>query len=285
MKFKKLLAVTLSAAMMFTVPAYANEPEAIAVYQELEAKSQNMSDMNAIYDYHVDVSGGGLSMDTNMQMSMQANNLLNPDLMKMNMDAVMTMGKVVDKSGGPGAVQELDLTGVPITYNYYYENGMYYIDMMGSKVKYPMPLAEAMKAIRSNTELMDTGLEYMHNLTLRTEGENRILSYTLDTAQMNELVQKVLTMSGMAQMTQTEGVELTYREISGEYTIRPDGYYTNAKMSMVADMQVQGQEMTMDIDLNVELINPGQPVEVKTPNLAEYQDAQSLNVQTDTAAQ
>lgn len=279
MKLKKLLAVTLAGVMIFTVPAYANEPEAVAAYQEMQAKSQEINEMNVVYDYHVAVSSSGISMDANMQMTMQATNLLNPDALKMNMDAVMTMGKMTDKSGGPGAVQEIDLTGIPITYNYYYENGMYYIDMMGSKVKYPMPLGEAMKAMRTNTEMMNMNPEYLRDMTLRTEGGNRILSYAIDPDQLNTLLQQIMSVGGMNQMMQTDGTALSYREVGGEYIIRPDGTYTNAKMGMVVDMSAQGKDMTMDIDLSLDVVDPGQPVVIQTPNLAEYRDAQPVTAQ------
>lgn len=271
MKLKKLFTVGLSMAMFFSVPAYANEPDAVAVYQEMEARSQAMTDMNVYYDYNIDVSDGGTSSSMRMEMNLKANHLQEPDLMKMNIYARMTIGEIVDKSGGPGAVKEVDLFGQPITYNYYYENGMYYIDMMGTKVKYPMPLADMMKEIRSNTALVNTNLDYMQNLTLRTEGENRILTYTMDASQINDLAAQIMgSMSTMQQMPQATESTVNYREISGEYTINPEGYYTNAKMNLVMDMADSEKEMTMRMSMDMSLADPGQPVSIETPNLEEY---------------
>lgn len=271
MKLKKLFTVGLSMAMFFSVPAYANEPNAVAVYQEMEARSQAMTDMNVYYDYNIDVSDGGTSSSMRMEMNLKANHLQEPDLMKMNIYARMTIGEIVDKSGGPGAVKEVDLFGQPITYNYYYENGMYYIDMMGTKVKYPMPLADMMKEIRSNTALVNTNLDYMQNLTLRTEGENRILTYTMDASRINDLAAQIMgSMSTMQQMPQATESTVNYREISGEYTINPEGYYTNAKMNLVMDMAASEKEMTMRMSMDMSLADPGQPVSIETPNLEEY---------------
>lgn len=270
MRWKHVLAVGLSLAMLSAVPVYANEPDAAAVFQELEAKSKELSDMNVLYSYQIEFSGGGVSSDTQMEMRMMASHLLDPDQMKLRMDGTMHMGKMVDKSGGPGAVQEIDLSAIPMSYSYYYENGMYYMDMMGSKVKYPMPMGEIMKAVRSNSSLMNTNLDYMQNLTMRTDGENRILTYTMDAEQMNDMVDQVMNMSGMQQMAQAGGSNVKYREISGEYTVRPDGYYSNAKMNLVADMTAQEQKMTMKMVLDISLVDPGQPVTIETPNLAEY---------------
>lgn len=271
MKLKKLFTVGLSMAMFFSVPAYANEPDAVAVYQEMEARSQAMTDMNVYYDYNIDVSDGGTSSSMRMEMNLKANHLQEPDLMKMNIYARMTIGEIVDKSGGPGAVKEVDLFGQPITYNYYYENGMYYIDMMGTKVKYPMPLADMMKEIRSNTALVNTNLDYMQNLTLRIEGENRILTYTMDASQINDLAAQIMgSMSTMQQMPQATESTVNYREISGEYTINPEGYYTNAKMNLVMDMADSEKEMTMRMSMDMSLADPGQPVSIETPNLEEY---------------
>ena len=42
------------------------------------------------------------------------------------------------------------------------------------------------------------GLDYIQNLKLRTEGEDRILSYTMDAGKMNSLLDQVMGMSGMS---------------------------------------------------------------------------------------
>ena len=191
--------------------------------------------------------------------------------MKMNNYARMTIGEIVDKSGGPGAIKKADLFGQPVICNCYYENGMYYIDMMGARVKYPMPIADTMKEIRSNTALANLNLDYMQNLTLRTEGENRILTYTLDAGQMNDLAAQMMGgMSTMQQMPQAAGNIVNYREISGEYTVNPEGYFTSAKLNMVVDMAASEQATTMKMDIEMSLVDPGQPVSIETPNLAEY---------------
>lgn len=270
MKWNRVLAVGLSLAMLSAVPAYANEPDVAAVFQEMEAKSKEMNDMDVLYSYQIEISGGGVSTEMQMEMRMMASHLLEPDQMKMRMDGTMQMGKVVDKSGGPGAVQKTDLSAIPISYSYYYENGMYYMDMMGSKVKYPMPMADIMKEVWSNSSLMNTNLDYMQNLTMRTEGENRILTYTMDAGQMNDMADQMMNLGSMQQMPQAGSSNVTYRDIQGEYTIGPDGYYTSAKMNLTADMTAQGQAMTMKMSVDVRLENPGQPVIIEAPNLAEY---------------
>ena len=56
MRLKKLLAVTLGLSMMFAVPAYANDADAVAAYQQMEQKSKEMTDMDAYYDYTMQMS-------------------------------------------------------------------------------------------------------------------------------------------------------------------------------------------------------------------------------------
>lgn len=83
-----------------------------------------------------------------------------------------------------------------ITGNIYMLDEMYYIDLLGQKIKYPMSLADMMKNVQATMGAMDTSLDYMENMTLRTEGEDRIISYTMNEGAMNDLVQKVLGMTG-----------------------------------------------------------------------------------------
>ena len=39
--------------MVFAVPAYANDADAVAVYQEMNEKQKTLSDVNAYYDFNM----------------------------------------------------------------------------------------------------------------------------------------------------------------------------------------------------------------------------------------
>lgn len=269
MRLKRLAAVTLSMTMALTMTAWANDADAVAVYQEMEAKSSGMTDTDAYMDFKVDMSSGGDHIGMRLEMNVKANNMATPEQMRMNtyMRMTLTDANLSGGTGGPGeAGSSVDLTGTQITANMYYADGMYYMDMLGQKMKTPMPLNEMMDTVKQSAGTTVDSLEYIQNLKLRTEGEDRILSFTMDATKMNGLLQQV--MSSLQSITGNGSV--SYRDISCEYIVNPEGYCTKSRMKMTMDMTVEGETITMTLDGDVGYANPGQPVTITAPNLAEY---------------
>lgn len=49
---------------------------------------------------------------------------------------------------------------------------------------------------------------------------------------------------------------MTYRDVSGEYVVNPEGYYTKARTKMAMDMTVGEMRLTMNIDSDVGVAEP-----------------------------
>ena len=271
MKLKRLAAATMGLMMVFAVPAYANDADAVAVYQEMNEKQKTLSDVNAYYDFNMSTKADSMQMNARLEMNMKANHITDPEHLRMNNYMRMTIGQFSTGEEGPaGEGVSMDLSGTPVTGNMYYENGMYYIDMMDQKIKQPMPLEQMMKSIQQIQGLDNGGLEYIQNLKLRTEGEDRILSYTMDAGKMNSLLDQVMGMSGMSAMAQS-GAQVSYDAISGEFVVDPDGYCKKSRMKMGMTMTVADQTVRVTMDGDVGYADMGQPVEFATPDLNEYQ--------------
>lgn len=272
MKLKRLAAATMGLMMVFAVPAYANDADAVAVYQEMNEKQKTLSDVNAYYDFNMSTKADSMQMNARMEMNMKANHITDPEHLRMNNYMRMTIGQFStrDETGPAGDGVSMDLSGTPVTGNTYYENGMYYTDMMDQKIKQPMPLEQMMKSIQQIPGMEDGGLDYMQNLKLRTEGEDRILSYTMDAGKMNALLDQVMGMSGMSAMAQS-GAQVSYDAISGELVVGPDGYCKKSRMKMGMTMTVADQTVSVTMDGDVGYADPGQPVEFETPDLSGYQ--------------
>lgn len=257
MKLKRLAAAALGMAMVCSSPAYANEADAVAVYQEMEAKSAEMTDINAYYDFRVDISDETQKTGGRLEMNLKANNMTVPEAMKCNMYMRLTLDAAENTE--PAV----------ITGNIFMADGMYYVDLLGQKIKYEMPFADMIRNVQSTMGAMDTSLDYMENMTLRTEGEDRIIAFTMNEGAMNDLVQSVLGMSGMP--AGQEDMKMTYRDVSGEYIVNQEGYYIKARTKMAIDVESGGEKMTIFIDGDVGIADPGQPVSVPAPNPEEYQ--------------
>ena len=273
MKLKQVAAATAALMMVFTVPAYANDADAVAVYEEMNQKQKTMSDVNAYYDFNVTTSADSMRMSSRVEMNMKANHITEPEHLRMNTYMRMTIGQFStgnEVEGPAGDGDSVDLSSTPITGNMYYENGMYYMDMMDQKIKQPMPLEQMMRSIQQIPGMEDGGLEYIQNLKLRTEGEDRILSYTMDAGRMNSLLDQVMGMNGMSAAAQS-GAQVSYDAISGELVVGPDGYCKKSRIKMGMKMTMGESTVRVTMDGDVGYADPGQPVEFATPDLNGYQ--------------
>lgn len=273
MKLKQLAAVTMGVMMLFAVPAYANDADAVAVYQEMSQKQKNLTDINAYADYLMNVSTDNMSMESRVEMNIKASHLTEPEHLRMNTYMRTTLNRLStgDSSEGPGeTTTNTEMKSQPVIANMYYENGIYYMDMMGQKLKQSMPLEQIMKNVQQIPGMEDGGLDYIQNLKLRTEGEDRILSYTMDAGKMNSLLDQMMGMSGMSAVAQS-GAQVSYDTISGELIVGPDGLCKKNRMKMGMKMTVGESAIIVMVDGDVGYADPGQPVEFATPNLNEYQ--------------
>ncbi len=259
---KRLLAFTISALLLCPMTSFAAQTEeAKAVYQEMMEKSQTLNEMNAYYDMTVQMTGdmfqelGINSMDMRIEMNTRIQNMTDLPHLRYHAYTRISMPEMMETE--------------PIEGSMYYMDGYYYMDMLGQKIKTPMPLDQAMEEIASASQMFDnTSLEEFTDLTLRTEGENRILSYTMNAGKLNDQMKAILGASGMGSLYQ--GVTFNVSNIRGEYIVNPDGYYIKANILMDMSMTMEGEALNMSIVADVGVADPGQPVAVNWPNPAEY---------------
>lgn len=258
---KRLLALTISALLLCPMTSFAAQTEeAKAVYQEMMAKEQTVNDINAYYDMALNMTDGTDSVDMRLEMNARMKNIQNPSQLQYSIFARMTIPEEA-----------------PVEFSMYYADGYYYVDMLGQKMKTPMALDEAMEAAQSSSNLMGaSSLDMFTDLSLRTEGENRILSYTMDDAKLNEMMNTILNMSGLNSLTSSgegpgsTGLSFTIKNIHGEYIINPEGYYTKMTMAMDMAMAMAGESLNMAVTADIGIADPGQPVEISVPNLSEF---------------
>ena len=118
---KRLAAVVLGVALLCPMTAYAAQSqEALELYKAVEARNQNMTDMNAFYDFKMKMSGSlfeneGIGpVDMRLEMNMKMNHIQDPSQMRYMAYCRMTVPE-----------------SEPITYSMYYLDGYIYMDMLG----------------------------------------------------------------------------------------------------------------------------------------------------------
>lgn len=251
---KKAAVIICGIMMMCPITAYAAvDADAKAVYEEVIEKTKDMTDMNAYYDMKLGVSDGTQNENMRMEMNVKMKNITDPQNIQYMVYSRTNAG------------------GTELIMSQYYKDGYSYMDMLGSKVKAQMPLADMMNQVMTSANALNTSTEYFDSLTLRTEGENRILSYTMNDEKLNDYVQQIMGMMGSMDSL-VGGMQMSAREVSGEYIVNKEGYYTKAFIKMTLDMSLMGQNISITMDGDIGIADPGQPVEIIMPDFSEYQE-------------
>ena len=167
-----------------------------------------------------------------------------------------------------------DATGTEVTGTMYYVDGYSYVDMLGQKQRTAMPMDQMMStmdlASLDAAGSVDKTMEMLKEVGRRPEGDDFVITYTMDTSALNALVDEVFVAAGLGEVMDEIGFEIG--SVKGEYVINPEGQCVKERMKMIMDMDAEGETLRITIDGDVGIADPGQPVEVPMPNPAEYTD-------------
>ena len=197
-----------------------------------------------------------VDMDVTMKMAMTAD--------EESMDMEVSSNTKMDQSDKEHVkfitASSVAMDGMNMETTVFYEDGYYYMEAMGQKMKYPMDL-ESLGSTTLPVESLDT-------VEVKKDGDNQILTFTANPEKMNDYLGQV--MGAMGDVSQVSGLNMTINSADGEYTIGKDGYYTDMKMNLDLSMESQGASVGMILDITGTVHQPGQPVEITLPDTADY---------------
>lgn len=244
---KKCLMLFLALATALSLAACKGEKDPKVLYDEASKKTSELASMDVTSVVNMQMTQGDNTTDVKMDLDMKMADINTENMRYLAQGTTSVMG------------QSLDIS-------MYYENGYYYMDSMGQKVKYAMDLNAMMDQIKQSTEGASVDSSYMKEITAKKDGDNQILTFTVDAEKMDAYVQDLMGQLG----TNIEGVTYTIKEANGEATVNKEGYFTNSKIKMTLEMNAQDQTIAMVMDTDSTYNNPGQTVEVTAPDLEGY---------------
>ena len=252
---KRLMTAQLAAVMTVTMAGTAlaaKDPAAL-----LERVTQKANELDSM-DCDLGVHAVMVMQDPEMDLDLS-----------LNLDMMMNMKMDQIKSGNLRykADMAMEFLGQTEYATVFYKDGYYYMDSNGEKIKYPMDLNSMIASVEQTTAAADLAPSLMKSLSVREEGENRVLSYVADPAKMNAYVQDALK-----PLLGSMDVGMIIREVKGEYVINKDDYYTSMNMYMVMDMSSYGETLRIIMLLEGNFNNPGQPVNLELPSTDGYSD-------------
>ena len=252
---KRLMTALLAAVMTVTMAGTALAAEDPAAL--LERVTQKANELDSM-DCDLGVHAVMVMQDPEMDLDLS-----------LNLDMMMNMKMDQIKSGNLRykADMAMEFLGQTEYATVFYKDGYYYMDSNGEKIKYPMDLNSMIASVEQTTAAADLAPSLMKSLSVREEGENRVLSYVADPAKMNAYVQDALK-----PLLGSMDVGMIIREVKGEYVINKDDYYTSMNIYMVMDMSSYGETLRIIMLLEGNLNHPGQPVNLELPSTDGYSD-------------
>lgn len=252
---KRLMTALLAAVMTVTMAGTALAAEDPAAL--LERVTQKANELDSM-DCDLRVHAVMVMQDPEMDLDLS-----------LNLDMMMNMKMDQIKSGNLRykADMAMEFLGQTEYATVFYKDGYYYMDSNGEKIKYPMDLNSMIASVEQTTAAADLAPSLMKSLSVREEGENRVLSYVADPAKMNAYVQDALK-----PLLGSMDVGMIIREVKGEYVINKDDYYMSMNMYMVMDMSSYGETLRIIMLLEGNFNNPGQPVNLELPSTDGYSD-------------
>ncbi len=260
---KKLSAILLAGILVFSMTACTKKRSAKEVLESSIKKAKDMtsSQMTGTAKYKIESGDSDSSSAMEFDMSFDAKVTdTNKDSMKMDMNMKMSV------------------LGQSMNMKMYYTDGYYYMNSMGQKQKVKMDIAAMQKQLESTTGQSTLPSKYYKNLKLKEDGDNLVLSYSLNKDGLNEYIESL--MSQMSSITgNTSGSDVSdsikISSFSGKRTLDEDDNTLKESIKMVMESKT-GEAGKITISMTMNYKNPGKKVTVELPSdLDTYKEVDS----------
>lgn len=249
-KGNKVLAMVLALVLAVSMTACGGKKETPQeVYKAAVEKTGALSGMDADMDMNMTMTDGTETVEIAMGAAIKLQNVGKED---MAMDMLMEMG----------------LAGMTMEIQTYYADGYYMMDMMGQKMKYEMPMEEALEQASVGQE---PNVDILGDITMEEADGVKTLSYQVDAAKMQEdSVEEYMAILESMGMGDIDGTDVNLKTMDGTMTVNKDGYVASSTIHMVCTMTIEGTELDCDVQIAITYNNPGQDVAVEIPDVSEY---------------
>lgn len=237
-----------------------NDSAAVAAYMEATEKNKELDSLDASVKAAMSMEADGESVDMEMELSMKMRGAKSGDL-EYVMDGSMSM------------------LGMEMPVSSFYTDGYLYTETMGMKIKQETTVYDALESVNDTMDISGRELFMITNMQMQTDGDDTIITYSMDTTQFNAFLDEMMGMGAFTELDDSD-YEVSYeiKQADGEVVIDKNGYYTREHVFMDMGMTVTDKEskesesMGFKMDMEVTINHPGEPVAFTLPSTAGYVD-------------
>lgn len=208
--------------------------------------------------------------ETKMEMNMTSSisMAMNEETVDMVMDINMKMDQSDQANPVLAMTMDMDMLGETIGMAAYYQDGMYYMDMLGEKMAVEMPFDEALGQVEDMssdteefTEADFEGAEYTE------QNGNHVISLKMSQETIDELTAQALE---QASLSDVGDASIEYGDIVSTITIDSNGDLVSTDLQMPMTFTIDGQTLTMDMGVKVDYVAFGDQVVIEMPDFSDY---------------
>ena len=219
--------------------------------QKVLSESQNQTSMDSDILMNMELSTQEGSIAIGMTGNMKIKNADNAQMqyiMDLNMNAL----------------------GMNIPMRVFYTDGYIYMDVYGEKMKMPMDLGEALETAQSLQMTYQDDMSYIQDVSAVDNADGtRTIYYTMDGAQMNNMVQMSQSMMGTTGAVSSTG-DMSISLCKAEATVDGNGIVLQQRILMDMTAVIEGTSTDYSIFMELNDKNPGQPVSFSLPSTEGY---------------
>lgn len=255
----RVFSAGLLCTCFITVFAGCGEKDPYTVYSEASKKTAELESLEAETTMNMTLSAQGTDMEIPMTMDMKMDHINTED---MNLSINTTM----------------EVMGQTVEMNSYYTDGYYYMDSAGSKIKYTMDLDELQDQVASSAlQTTDLKEDDFKEISMEKKADQQLITYTISGDSMTDMANSAF--GALSDLFSGTDMEMNIQDISGTMTTNKEGYATAYSMVMPFTMNVQGQEMSVNMDMEVTYIEPGKEVSAELPDdLDSYEEVDLADI-------
>lgn len=255
---KKILTLTLTLAMIISMAACSKdkkELEAYDYYLQVSEKMNSAKSLEMNLDAKVKIEVEGETID--MLMSGTTKQVMNSETdMEMEMDL------------------EINMMGQAMSTKSYFKDGYMYMDSFGMKIKTPMDMEEA--AAQANImEDVKFAKEAVKDSKVEKTDDAVNVTFTIDGKVMQDMVETM--MQSMLGSLGGEEAKIEIGDMTISYVISGDGVPKNMKIIYPMSLEVEGETMKMDYDMDMEIVSVDSIEKIDFPaDLDSYQEVPAM---------
>lgn len=164
---------------------------------------------------------------------------------------------------------KMDFIGETSKVTVFYTDGTGYQTDDDDREKFEVPSYMAAAAARNITAGLLPEVQYLQDVQVSGgRGGSSVVTFTITQEGMKEQLRKF----GQSSMLFSDGRINQYKENHGTIVISPDGYVVSSDISVKYEADYSGSTIGYNVKMNVNYVNPGQPVQFTLPSTEGYKE-------------